>query len=264
MASAPLTGPVSASLQGDSEAQTAFRATSLRQLEGAQFDSELFFQALAAARDAAPSLRTPIFGDALMHGDVVSSTQTILDKYRSLIVGFVVFRCSWRQPRNTSLCEALPNGFVFAATRQVAGRGRGGNAWISPSGCLQFSFVLRHASASTVVFVQYIMGLAVVEALRRAPGYEALPVRVKWPNDIYVAGEDGLPPRKIGGVLVTSSFMHGTFSLVVGCGVNVNNSEPTDCVNDVIVRHNKKHGTALSLLRKACRRFGMRRRTRIS
>ena len=37
---------------------------------------------------------------------------------------------------------------------------------------------------------------------------------------------------------------------VAGCGVNVSNSEPTDCINDVIARHNTQHGTALPLLRK--------------
>lgn len=41
--------------------------------------------------------------------------------------------------------------------------------------------------------------------------------------------------------------------LYAGCGVNVSNSEPTDCINDVIARHNQRLGTTLALLRKEVR-----------
>ena len=32
----------------------------------------------------------------------------------------------------------------------------------------------------------------------------------------------------------------------LGCGVNVSNSEPSDCINDVITRYNRRHGTSLA------------------
>jgi len=51
-------------------------------------------------------------------------------------------------------------------------------------------------------------------------------------------------------VLVNSTYLGGTFHLVVGCGVNVNNSEPTDCINDVISRYNARTGATLNLIRK--------------
>ena len=38
-----------------------------------------------------------------------------------------------------------------------------------------------------------------------------------------------------------------------GCGVNLSNSEPTDCINDVIARHNARTGAALALVRKEVR-----------
>ncbi|CAG8711816.1 5702_t:CDS:1, partial [Scutellospora calospora] len=61
-------------------------------------------------------------------------------------------------------------------TQQVQGRGRGRNSWISPPGCLQFSIMMRHSlktnPAGSVVFIQYLLSLAVVEAVRTKQGYE--------------------------------------------------------------------------------------------
>lgn len=93
---------------------------------------------------------------------------------------------------------------------------------MSPAGCLQFSLVLRLATgeASRIVFVQYLFGLAVVEAIRGVEGYEELGIVLKWPNDIYadlgkvVEGE--LRYKKIGGILVNSSYAGSDFTLVVG------------------------------------------------
>jgi biotin-(acetyl-CoA carboxylase) ligase len=75
----------------------------------------------------------------------------------------------------------LPTGFVFVATQQIQGRGRGSNSWISPPGCLQFSIVLRHPlnSSSPVVFIQYLLSLAVVEAVRTKKGYEVCSYYIK-------------------------------------------------------------------------------------
>ena len=131
--------------------------------------------------------------------------------------------------RNPKLLSALPSGFVFVGSHQIAGRGRGANAWLSPPGCLQFSLVLRapRALGSRLVFVQYLFGLAVVEAVRGLNGYEGVEIRLKWPNDLYVVmprtrlasepqsgGEEDL--RKIGGILVNSFFAGGDFTIIIG------------------------------------------------
>lgn len=129
--------------------------------------------------------------------------------------------------RNPKLLKALPDGLVSVASHQVSGRGRGGNSWLSPPGCLQFSLVLRMPAnlAPRVVFVQYLFGLAVVEAVRGRKGYEGVGIRLKWPNDIYAEvgegetgrGKTGLEGfKKIGGILVNSSYAGGDFTLVVG------------------------------------------------
>ena len=126
-----------------------------------------------------------------------------------------------RQNRNDTFLSSIPAGLVCLASHQVAGRGRGGNSWISPAGCLQFSLVTRIAlsESSRIVFVQYLFGLAVVEAVRTLPGYERIGVCLKWPNDIYAdmgEGEGMARYKKIGGILVNSSFANGEFTIVTG------------------------------------------------
>ncbi|GAA5919852.1 hypothetical protein JCM6882_008341, partial [Rhodosporidiobolus microsporus] len=158
------------------------------------FDLNLYFSALNSAA-------SPPFGQIVLYGEVVTSTQTMLDK-------------------NDNFLGTLPSGLVCLASHQAAGRGRGGNSWISPAGCLQFSLVTRLALADApkIVFIQYLFGLAVVEAIRGVPGYERVDVCLKWPNDIYAdvgEGEGMGRYKKIGGILVNSSFSDGAFNLVI-------------------------------------------------
>ncbi|KAF9125920.1 biotin holocarboxylase synthetase [Linnemannia schmuckeri] len=204
-----------------------------------QFVMSDYFQHLKKIR---PPTQQFTFGNSLLYGEVVSSTQTMLDK-------------------NFAFCQHLPTGFVCNATIQTAGRGRGRNSWISPPGCLQFSMVLRHpfqARHASAVFVQYLVALAVVESVCSLPGYEELPLKLKWPNDIYAEapleeGEEPAPegtaPRmvKVGGVLVNSNFSGSEFLLVAGCGINTTNPNPTTSINHLIRYHNKKTGKNLSL-----------------
>lgn len=91
--------------------------------------------------------------------------------------------------RNPKLLANVPTGFTLSATTQVAGRGRGTNVWIAPPGSLIFSTVINHpahlAMTRPIVFIQYIAAIAIVEAIQSYDqGYEKLPVKVKWPNDI--------------------------------------------------------------------------------
>lgn len=91
--------------------------------------------------------------------------------------------------RNFKLLQKLPNGLTAVATIQVAGRGRGNNVWVTPMGALVWSTVVRHPSQlesqAPVVFMQYLVALAIVEAIKNyGTGYADMPVRLKWPNDI--------------------------------------------------------------------------------
>lgn len=124
--------------------------------------------------------------------------------------------------RNPKLMSYLPSHVVSIATHQIAGRGRGSNTWLSPPGCLQFSLYLRLSLAtippSKLVFIQYLFALAVAEACRDPAVLGARfggNVRVKWPNDIYALTLGG-EWKKVGGILVNTSFMGGNVDVVIG------------------------------------------------
>ncbi|KAK3686846.1 biotin holocarboxylase synthetase [Vermiconidia calcicola] len=158
-----------------------------------------------------------MWGQTLLYGEVVTSTNTLLE-------------------RNPTLLSHLPIGFTATATTQVAGRGRGSNVWVSPPGSLMFSTVLRHGLAlsntAPVVFIQYIAALAIIAGIHGyAKGYESIPVKLKWPNDIYALDPSKDPKDKsyvkIGGILVNSSYAGGDYTIVTGIGMNVNNTAPS-------------------------------------
>lgn len=111
---------------------------------------------------------------------------------------------------------------VVWAREQTAGRGRGGNAFVSPPGNLYLSVILRPArSASVAAQLGFAAALAVGEAvIRRLPTNRDL--RYKWPNDVLVEG------AKLSGILLESAATQdGTLAwLVIGVGVNVA-SHPT-------------------------------------
>jgi len=112
---------------------------------------------------------------------------------------------------------ALP--LLVLAERQTAGRGRGANRWFAAEGALTFSLVLSAPPDQLPPHrwpeVALVAGLAVCEALQSLVPASVL--QVKWPNDVYLAG------RKICGIL-SESLPGWRDRLVVGIGVNVNNS----------------------------------------
>ncbi|MGD9854650.1 MAG: biotin--[acetyl-CoA-carboxylase] ligase [Planctomycetaceae bacterium] len=107
---------------------------------------------------------------------------------------------------------------LIVARRQTAGRGRGANRWWASDGALTFSLLLSLDRDRLPVArwpeLSLTIGTSVCRALR--PFAAAGDVRLKWPNDVYVAG------RKICGILVEipSAAAEG---VVVGVGLNVNN-----------------------------------------
>jgi BirA family biotin operon repressor/biotin-[acetyl-CoA-carboxylase] ligase len=121
------------------------------------------------------------------------------------------------------LAEAgAPGWTVVWAREQTAGRGRSGNAFVSPPGNLYFSAILRPArSAASAAQLGFAAALAVGEGVvRRLPPGPNL--RYKWPNDVLVDG------RKLSGILLESTAAQdGTLAwLVVGIGINIA-SHPT-------------------------------------
>lgn len=157
-------------------------------------------------------------GRSLGYVEVTTSTQTLLDK-------------------NPTVLRTLPFGFVMTATSQLNGRGRAGNTWLSPRGSLAFSYILhlpRHLSFR-LVFVQYLVSLAIVEGIRSySPEWRDVNVSIKWPNDIYGKPRTTDRWEKIGGIIVNSTYFDDKFILVVGCGINTTNPHPTTSLMNII------------------------------
>ncbi|XP_017219400.2 biotin--protein ligase 1, chloroplastic isoform X4 [Daucus carota subsp. sativus] len=109
--------------------------------------------------------------------------------------------------------EELPVGSVCVADVQYKGRGRSMNVWESPKGCLMFSFTIQMEDGRIVPLVQYVVSLAMTEAINDVctkDGVPYLDVRIKWPNDLYL---DGL---KVGGILCTSTYRSKKFNVSAG------------------------------------------------
>uniref|UniRef100_A0A8C8HPA4 BPL/LPL catalytic domain-containing protein n=1 Tax=Oncorhynchus tshawytscha TaxID=74940 RepID=A0A8C8HPA4_ONCTS len=131
-------------------------------------------------------------------------------------------------------------GLMSVAARQSQGRGFGGKAGLSPLGCAMFSVQVSVSSrlGQRIPFLQHLAALAAVEVdINR---------RLKWPNDIYYSNL-----MKLGRVLVTSTVMGPTFHLLVGCGFNGSNSNPTICINNLVMQHNRECGTSMEALSSA-------------
>ncbi|KAI0654143.1 class II aaRS and biotin synthetase [Cubamyces menziesii] len=200
-----------------------------------RFDLQTYYEALREARkeQGCPDSYANDgwgVGEGVLYGEVVTSTQTLLDK-------------------NMRLLSTLPTPFLALASSQLTGRGRGGNIWLSPPGCLMFSLLLRAPLSllpgHKVVFVQYLVALAVAEACRdRAVlGEVGARVRIKWPNDIYVEMPGTGEKKKIGGILVNTSFGTGNVELVIGCGLNVLNPPPIPSLVQLLQPGSEQHPT---------------------
>ncbi|NLH48455.1 MAG: biotin--[acetyl-CoA-carboxylase] ligase [Myxococcales bacterium] len=108
----------------------------------------------------------------------------------------------------------LPHGALLIADHQTAGRGRRERRWFGlPGRDLLFSFLLRpDVDREIIPSLSLAIGLTAADAIRQFVGSA---VRLKWPNDVLVAG------RKICGILCQSSLAENPF-VVVGVGINVN------------------------------------------
>ena len=103
-------------------------------------------------------------------------------------------------------------GTVVVAEVQTAGRGRFGRTWVSPTGNLWVSLLLR-PSLDSVRWLSILAGLASARAISATTGLE---VSLKWPNDLRIGR------RKVGGVLV-ENFLDGSDvrHAIIGIGINV-------------------------------------------
>ncbi|OWA51482.1 Biotin--protein ligase [Hypsibius exemplaris] len=182
--------------------------------EKSSFNASLYFQ----------SLESDFLGQAVLFAQRIPSTVHIVDRLAGLSADSI--------------------GIVAVAAQQTSGKGRTGNVWESPLGCAMFSFPLTIPLSSKLgqglTFVQHLVATACVLGVRNTPGFEDVDLRIKWPNDILTSDK-----IKVGGVLVTSSIFRDKATCNVGIGVNISNSEPTTCLNDLICATNESRKTKL-------------------
>lgn len=105
----------------------------------------------------------------------------------------------------------------IVADRQTTGRGRAGRDWHSLPGNLHASVLLQlDALATAIPGVSLLAGISAIDAVRSvSPGVTERGLRLKWPNDILLAG------AKVGGILVESTRRAAGFAVVVGFGINL-------------------------------------------
>lgn len=110
--------------------------------------------------------------------------------------------------------EGAPAGTLVIAEQQLHGRGRSGARWHSPAGTgLWLSLLERPGDTSGLEVLSLRTGLRLARVLDM---FAPEPVRLKWPNDLYVEG------RKLGGILIEARWREGRLEWVaIGVGVNV-------------------------------------------
>ena len=143
-----------------------------------------------------PLLRGTIFSTHLHHFYKIGSTNTAA---------------------MAAAAEGAPEGSVFLAEEQTAGRGRGSNTWQSPQSTgIYCSSILRPAlPPSEVLVLSLAAGLAVQAAIRQVD--DRVHPDLKWPNDVLIDG------KKVCGILTEmNAEVTRVRYIVVGIGINVN------------------------------------------
>jgi BirA family biotin operon repressor/biotin-[acetyl-CoA-carboxylase] ligase len=114
----------------------------------------------------------------------------------------------------TLAAAGASHGTIVSARRQDAARGRRGRAWSAPEGNLYCSAILRpQVPFSRAGELTFVVGIAVADAVA---GFGLEP-KLKWPNDVQIAGD------KMCGILLEAAVAPDKTVdwIVAGIGVNV-------------------------------------------
>jgi BirA family biotin operon repressor/biotin-[acetyl-CoA-carboxylase] ligase len=112
--------------------------------------------------------------------------------------------------------EGAPEGTVVVAEEQLQGKGRRGRAWYSPAGEGICVSVILRPRVQPYEAPQLVL-MTAVAAAETLLAHAAVPVAIKWPNDILVGG------KKIAGILTEMSVdMDRIDYIIIGLGLNVN------------------------------------------
>lgn len=108
-----------------------------------------------------------------------------------------------------------PHAHAIVAEAQLSGRGRRGRGWQSPPGTGLYLSLAWHfeSGLAGLAPLSLVVGLTAAETMRTVAG---VPVKVKWPNDLFIAD------AKLGGCLVElGGAAEGPCRAVIGIGINL-------------------------------------------
>ena len=111
--------------------------------------------------------------------------------------------------------QGAPEGMVYLADEQTAGRGRGAHSWHSARGAgLYVSVLLRpRVAPADILWLSLAAGLAVREAVHQVTSLQA---DIRWPNDLLFG------KKKFCGILTElNAEVTRLRHAVVGIGINV-------------------------------------------
>jgi len=113
----------------------------------------------------------------------------------------------------------LPDGTLYCALNQTAGRGRLNRRWVTPpNSALCCSMLFK--SVAEPYHAGAIIALAALEVINDCLGNEK--AFFKWPNDIYINSD------KLAGILSEGVIENGRFAAVIsGVGININQDADT-------------------------------------
>jgi BirA family biotin operon repressor/biotin-[acetyl-CoA-carboxylase] ligase len=109
-----------------------------------------------------------------------------------------------------------PGPLWITASRQTAGRGRRGRAWVSEPGNLHATLLLTDPSPQhRAAELSFVAALAVHDAIVALAPIVAPRIAIKWPNDVLIDG------AKCAGILIEGEGA-GAAPLAVAVGIGVN------------------------------------------
>ena len=128
----------------------------------------------------------------------------------------------------TWLADGEPEICIARADRQTAGRGRSGRTWSAPAGrglLVSLGFRPTWLSPDRVWQLAATVSMTMADSAREEAGLPDDAIRLKWPNDLVLAADDG-SVRKLGGVLGETDGL-GTADprAIVGIGLNADWAE---------------------------------------
>jgi len=125
----------------------------------------------------------------------------------------VLDRCASTNDLARELGESgAPHGTWVSARAQEKGRGRLGREWQSLEGNLFVSVIARIEDKSRWTWVPLGTAVAVTRLLEKR--FASIPVKIKWPNDLWVSGS------KLGGILCEAVGNRSGSFVVIGLGLN--------------------------------------------